>query len=42
MIGVIETWFNTSYTYSITKIDGYSQWRNDRESNIGEGIAVHV
>ena len=42
MIGITETWFNTSYTYSIAKIDGYSQLRNDRESNIGGGIAFHV
>ena len=35
-------WLNKTFTNSVTSFNVYNEQRNDRENNMGEGIAVYI
>ena len=42
MLGITETWLNTTYSDSYVAIDGYNLERRDRSTGTGGGVAVYL
>ena len=42
VLGITETWLNSSYAHSSTEIDGYNHERRDRRGGRGGGVAVYI
>ena len=42
MLGITETWLNTTYSDNYEPIDGYNLERRDRSTGTGGGVAVYL